>query len=255
MANVVEMVRAGDLDHRFYTYPGLFFYLLAPGIAALGPGRWDGGDPYLVSRGVVAMVGVLNVALVYCAAARPLGRGAGLVAASLLAASPLDVETSHQVRPDVLLEGFGIVALLTFRRLGARLARRRPRGSRDRPRHRREVYRPPDGPLLPGHADPPPGSARPRSSRGRRPGCARPCPRDSLLPHPRRALPTWAGSPARHVLLLAAGAAVVRTKPRGVRGGGLARAGFGGLPVGAPGRGHALAWLVAGVAARRSFIR
>jgi Dolichyl-phosphate-mannose-protein mannosyltransferase len=121
VANVVEMVKAGDLDHRFYTYPGLFFYLLAPGVAALGPERWDGSDPYLVSRALVAAVGVLNVALLYAVGARLLGRGAGLAAAALLAVSPVDVETSHQVRPDVLLEGFGIAALLVFRRVGARL--------------------------------------------------------------------------------------------------------------------------------------
>ena len=121
VANVVEMLKAGDLDHRFYTYPGLFFYLLAPGVAALGPERWDGPDPYLVSRALVAAIGVLNVALLYAVGARILGRGAGLVAAALLAVSPVDVETSHQVRPDVLLEGFGIAALLVFRRLGARL--------------------------------------------------------------------------------------------------------------------------------------
>lgn len=121
VANVVEMVKAGDLDHRFYTYPGLFFYLLAPGVAGLGPERWDGPAPYLASRALVAAVGVLNVALLYWAGARLLGPGAGLVAAALLAVSPVDVETSHQVRPDVLLEGFGIGALLVFRRVGARL--------------------------------------------------------------------------------------------------------------------------------------
>ena len=69
----------------------------------------------------MAAVGVLNVALLYGVGARLLGRGAGLVAAALLAVSPVDVETSHQVRPDVLLEGFGIAALLVFRRVGARL--------------------------------------------------------------------------------------------------------------------------------------
>jgi hypothetical protein len=121
VANVVEMVKAGDFDHRFYTYPGLFFYLLAPGVAALGPERWDGPDAYLVSRCLVAVVGVLNVALLYAVGARLLGRGVGLVAGALLAVSPVDIETSHQVRPDVLLEGFGIAALLVFKRVGARL--------------------------------------------------------------------------------------------------------------------------------------
>ena len=26
--NVAAMIRSGDLDHRYYQYPGLFFYML-----------------------------------------------------------------------------------------------------------------------------------------------------------------------------------------------------------------------------------
>lgn len=119
--NVVAMVEAGDLDHRFYTYPGLFFYLLAPGVALLGSERWWTNDAYYVSRALVAAWGVLDVGLAYLVARRLFGRAAGLAAALLLAVSPLDVRTAHQVRPDVLLEGFGLLALLQFRRLGPRL--------------------------------------------------------------------------------------------------------------------------------------
>lgn len=118
--NVVKMVEAGDLDHRFYTYPGLFFYLLAPFVALLGSARIWTGDAYLVARGFVATCGVLDVALAYLAGSRLVGRAAGLCAALFVAVSPLDVRTAHQVRPDVLLLGLGFLALLQFRRLGER---------------------------------------------------------------------------------------------------------------------------------------
>ncbi len=116
--NVVRMLAAGDLDHRFYTYPGLFFYLLAPFLALVGEPRWWTGEAYHVARGVVAAAGVLDVLLAWWVGRRLLGPAAGLTAALLLAVSPLDVRTSHQVRPDVLLLGFGFVALLAFRGLG-----------------------------------------------------------------------------------------------------------------------------------------
>ncbi len=119
--NVVAMLEAGDLDHRFYTYPGLFFYLLAPGVALLGPERWWTNDAYYASRALVAAWGVLDVGLAFWVASRLFGRAAGLTAALLLAVSPLDVRTAHQVRPDVLLEGFSLLALLQFRRLGESL--------------------------------------------------------------------------------------------------------------------------------------
>ena len=51
---------------------------------------------------------------------RILGPAAALVAAALLAVSPLDIMTSHQVRPDIVLETFGILALLVFSSLGDR---------------------------------------------------------------------------------------------------------------------------------------
>jgi len=119
--NVVEMVKAGDLDHRYYNYPGLFFYLLAPGVTLLDPAHLGGARPFLVSRAFVAAVSLLNVALLYAVGSRLLGRGTGLLAAALLAVSPLEVETGHQVRPDVLLEGFGILALWAFSHVGPRL--------------------------------------------------------------------------------------------------------------------------------------
>lgn len=120
--NTAAMLDAGDLDHRFYRYPGGFFYLLALPLLTLGPDRWHGPDAYLLARGVVSAFGVLNVLLLYGVGRRLLGTTAGLVAAALLAVSPVDVETSHQVRPDILLVTFGILALLVFSGLGNRRA-------------------------------------------------------------------------------------------------------------------------------------
>lgn len=116
--NVARMLEAGDLDHRFYTYPGLFFYLLAPFVALVGEPRWWTGEGYLAARSVVAAAGVLDVLLAFWAGRRLLGTAAGLTAALMLAVSPLDVRTAHQVRPDVVLLGAGFVALVVFRDLG-----------------------------------------------------------------------------------------------------------------------------------------
>src|SRR6187549_1061956 len=50
VTRVVEMVLAGDLDHRWYQYPGLFLYMLGAGVATLGPERAAGSDAYWISR-------------------------------------------------------------------------------------------------------------------------------------------------------------------------------------------------------------
>jgi hypothetical protein len=117
--NVVQMVATGDWDHRFYTYPGLFFYFLGSGIALLGPQRWHGSDAYLLARAMVAAVGTLNVLVAYFVGRRLVGRWAGLAAAALLAVAPVSVETAHWVRPDVLLQGLGLLAALAVTRIGA----------------------------------------------------------------------------------------------------------------------------------------
>jgi hypothetical protein len=112
-----RMLAARDLDHRFYEYPGLFFYVLAPVLAFLHPPHF-GADAYLAARGVVALFGVAAVALTYVLGARFVGRGAGLAAALLVAVSPVEVFTAHMVRPDVALEVFVLLAFLAFLRLG-----------------------------------------------------------------------------------------------------------------------------------------
>jgi len=114
---VGRMLAARDLDHRFYEYPGLFFYLLAPVLAFLHPPDF-GASAYLAARAVVAAFGVASVGLTYLLGARVAGRGAGLAAALFVAVSPVEVFTAHMVRPDVALEAFVLLAFLAFLRLG-----------------------------------------------------------------------------------------------------------------------------------------
>ncbi len=112
--NVALMLRVRDLDHRYYEYPGLVFYLLAPAVAASGG---EGPAAYLAARAVVAGFGVLGVALVFVLGCRLVGETAAAVAALLAAVSPIAVNVAHMVRPDVILEVFVLLALLVFLRL------------------------------------------------------------------------------------------------------------------------------------------
>src|SRR5262245_6404548 len=115
--NVALMIANRDLDHRFYEYPGLFFYLLLPG-ALIAGGEPPAPEPYLAARSTVAVLGVASVGLLYLLGTRVAGRRVGLVAAAFLAVSPVAVQTAHMVRPDVALETFVLLALLAFRRGG-----------------------------------------------------------------------------------------------------------------------------------------
>ena len=116
--SVGRMLAARDLDHRFYEYPGLFIYFLAPVLAFFRPPDFGAGA-YLAARVVVALFGVTSVGLTYLLAARLAGRGAGLAAALFVAVSPVEVFTAHMVRPDVALEAFVLLAFLAFLRLGS----------------------------------------------------------------------------------------------------------------------------------------
>jgi 4-amino-4-deoxy-L-arabinose transferase-like glycosyltransferase len=115
--NVRGMLARGDLDHRFHEYPGLVFYLLLPAVAAADRTTLA-REGYLLARGVVAACGVLSVALAYRLGRTMAGTAAGLAAALLLAVSPIEVQTAHMVRPDVVLEAFVLLAFLAFTRIG-----------------------------------------------------------------------------------------------------------------------------------------
>jgi hypothetical protein len=114
--NVFAMMQAGDLDHRYYEYPGLPFYLLWP---LLRPLADEGATPaaYLLARGLIAVCGVLGCALLHPLGRRLHSEAAGLLAAALMAVSLVAVETAHMFRPDVLLQALAALALLAFARL------------------------------------------------------------------------------------------------------------------------------------------
>lgn len=116
--NVIEMVRAGDADHRYYEYPGLFFYLLAIPIAWVQPTRLDDPSAFLAARIVVATFGVLSIFLLYLVGTRLADRSVGLASALLLAVSPMDVMSSHGDRPDIVLQTLTLAAYLTLLGLG-----------------------------------------------------------------------------------------------------------------------------------------
>lgn len=112
-----DMLRSGSLDHRYYEYPGLLFYLLAPVLAL-----WDppyGPEAYLALRAVCAAFGVASVALAYRLGACMSGRVTAAAAALLLAVSPAEIRVAHTIRPDVVLEMFVLLSMLTLHRMGA----------------------------------------------------------------------------------------------------------------------------------------
>lgn len=114
--SVNAMLDAGDLDHRYYYYPGLFFYLLAPVIDLLGEGRRHGPEAYLASRVLVAFIASLNIWLAGAVARSFAGAWAAAAAALGLAVSPLSASVAHEVRPDLILETFGLLSLLLYSR-------------------------------------------------------------------------------------------------------------------------------------------
>lgn len=113
--NVARMLEAGDLDHRYYEYPGLFFYLLLPVQAFFDP-RFPEGETFYAARALVAAFGVLGVPLVYALGRRWLEPLGALTAAGLLAVDPVGVQTAHSVRADVVLAAFAMLALMAFAR-------------------------------------------------------------------------------------------------------------------------------------------
>jgi 4-amino-4-deoxy-L-arabinose transferase-like glycosyltransferase len=115
-----RMVAAGDLDHRYYEYPGLFVYLL--GLVLPWSAEPGSPDSYRIARGLVAAFGVLSCALLARLGQELAGPRTGLLAALLLAVSPVAVHTAHMVRPDGVLQAFVLLALLALLRVGSHTA-------------------------------------------------------------------------------------------------------------------------------------
>jgi hypothetical protein len=113
---VLRMWRTGSLDPTLYTgYAGFFNHLVAVPVAF---GLRMGGETgaAAAARAVVAAFGVASVALVHAVTRQAAGGGAGLLAAGLLAASPLEVRSAHYVTPDVLVGTAMLAALLVLGR-------------------------------------------------------------------------------------------------------------------------------------------
>lgn len=116
--NVIEMLAARDLDHRYYEYPGLYYYLLALPVAMSQPERIDDPRAVLAARGLVATFGVASIALIYLLGSRLGHPGVGLAAALFLAVSPNEVAGPHAARPDVVLQTVTIAAYFGLLGLG-----------------------------------------------------------------------------------------------------------------------------------------
>ena len=117
VVNVHRMLDEGDLDHRYYEYPGLFFYLLAPVLGAVMGGEPPGPSAYLAARGVTAAFGVIAVGLQFAFARLLMPAGAALFSSALLAVSLVAVQTAHTVRPDVALQAFFLAAFVALLRV------------------------------------------------------------------------------------------------------------------------------------------
>lgn len=120
VGHVARMLHTHSLDHGYYEYPGLMFYLLMPVLALAGVSQPPQPAEYLAARGFVAACGVLAVGLAFVFARRLAGRTAALFTAAALAVSPLHVLTAHRVRPDVVLEVLVLLFLLAVVNVGAR---------------------------------------------------------------------------------------------------------------------------------------
>lgn len=114
--NAHRMATEHSLDHGFYEYPGLTFFLLAPVEGAFGETP-PGPRAYYAARALVAVAGALVCLLLYRLGSGIAGPAAGLLAALFGAVSPVAVETAHQFRPDVLLQAATVLALLAFRKV------------------------------------------------------------------------------------------------------------------------------------------
>jgi hypothetical protein len=120
VGNVHRMIVEGGLDHRYYEYPGLFFYLLWPVLRVVTGSESPGPAAYLAARGVVAAFGVAAVALQYVFARRLVTPLPALFSAALLAVSLVAVQTAHNVRPDVALQAAYLIVFIALLRVGGR---------------------------------------------------------------------------------------------------------------------------------------
>ena len=117
---------AGDFNPRFFLYPTFYFYLVA---ATLAVGKITGllkitsdisfyffhpgemGKLYLAARLVTGLFSVLGIVLVYRIGRRMISRRAGILAATILAVTPLYLVNSHFATTDITMVFFVILTL------------------------------------------------------------------------------------------------------------------------------------------------
>jgi len=109
------MLRDHTLDPRYFNHPA--FLLYSTGAVGLTRSALTGeeisGDLMLLSgRTVSAVMGTFTVFLVFLLGRRLAGAWCGLVAAALLAASPLHVQCSHYMKEDVAVTAWATLQLL-----------------------------------------------------------------------------------------------------------------------------------------------
>jgi hypothetical protein len=117
VVNAHRMIAEGSLDHRYYEYPGLFFYVLAGVLRFVKDADPPAAASYLAARGLVAAFGVAAVALQFVFARRLVSDPAALFSSALLAVSLVAVQTAHSVRPDVALQALYLLALIALLRM------------------------------------------------------------------------------------------------------------------------------------------
>lgn len=107
------MVHGAGLDPRWFDYPTLVLYVLAPFQA------WQGAPSYLTARLVVAAFGVAAVAAAWWLGKEAYGRVAALVAAAAVAVETTGVTYSHMAVTDVPMTA--LIAASLALALGGRL--------------------------------------------------------------------------------------------------------------------------------------
>jgi 4-amino-4-deoxy-L-arabinose transferase-like glycosyltransferase len=122
-------IAGGHVNPEFFLYPSGLFYLVAvvylaiaavwhPSFASsfLAQGSFvvDPGPYLLAARLLVVFFGVVSVYLVYLLGSRGFSRPVGLLAALIVAVSPLHMTYSHYAVTDVPATAFCVLALLLF---------------------------------------------------------------------------------------------------------------------------------------------
>lgn len=129
--HAIGFLKAGDLNPHFFNWPSFYMYLLA-GVywvhLLIGQAQglyqsvqqWPDStfvftlvpEVYVWGRATTAVLGTVLVALTYVIGTRSFGRWVGLIAGGMVAVSPLLVQNSHYITPDVPVALFTTLAVL-----------------------------------------------------------------------------------------------------------------------------------------------